>query len=204
MKGTTQGDVMTNRILSSHSTHEWHTLVSEAQHNAGVQLDEDLESYLVFMLMRYTDKPEMAASVLALDYLEGANTRGQLRQERMRDVGDQCLLYSGLFPERATRRRVRVSYYVNLGRSAYHTAADATQQTLSQLFIGLASRFVHIMDTLQAMRGISDHAPQLAPILAFELWQDTGSRQALTELSKATNARPLHYPRQPNDESETH
>ena len=174
---------MAKRILSSHSTHEWHTLVGDAQHNAGVQLNEELESYLVFMLMRYTDKPEMAASVLALDYLEGAHALGKVRQERMRDVGDQCLLYSGLFPERAERRQVKVSYYVNLGRSAYHTAADATQQTLSQLFTGLASQFVLIMDTLQAMRGIDSNGCQLAPIVAFELWQDTGSRQARKSLS---------------------
>ena len=174
---------MAKRILSSHSTHEWHTLVNDAQHNAGVQLNEELESYLVFMLMRYTDKPEMAASVLALDYLEGAEALGQVRRERMRDVGDQCLLYSGLFPERAEHRHVKVSYYVDLGRSAYHTAADATQQALSQLFTGLASQFVLIMDTLQAMRGINDNAPQLSPIIAFELWQDTGSQQARKSLS---------------------
>jgi len=174
---------MAKRILSSHSTHEWHTLVSDAQQNAGVQLNEELESYLVFMLMRYTDKPEMAASVLALDYLEGAEALGQVRHERMRDVGDQCLLYSGLFPERAEHRHVKVSYYVDLGRSAYHTAADATQQALSQLFTGLASQFVLIMDTLQAMRGINDNAPQLSPIIAFELWQDTGSQQARKSLS---------------------
>lgn len=174
---------MTTRILSSHPTHQWHDLVSEAQHNAGVQLDEELESYLVFMLMRYTDKPEMAASILALDYLEGSQILGQMRQDRMRDVGDQCLLYSGLFPERAEQRRVRVSYYVDLGRSAYHTAADAAQQTLSQLFSDLAGQFVHIMDTLQAMRGINSETPQLAPIMAFELWQDTGSKQAHSNLT---------------------
>lgn len=185
---------MAKRILSSHSTHEWHTLVSDAQHNAGVHLDEELESYLVFMLMRYTDKPEMAASVLALDYLEGAHAIGQVRQDRMRDVGDQCLLYSGLFPERAERRRVKISYYVDLGRSAYHTAADATHKAIGQLFIDLASQFVIIMDTLQAMRGINAEAPQLAPLVAFELWQDTGSRQARRALDEVTRAQPVIGP----------
>jgi len=169
---------MAKRILSSNPTNQWHSLVTEAQHAAGTQLNEDLESYLVFMLMRYTDKPEMAASVLALDYLEGSQTLGQVRQDRMRDVGDQCLLYSGLFPERAERRRVRVSYYVDLGRGAYHTAAEATQQAIGQLFIGLASQFVLIMDTLQAMRDINNGGQPLAPIMAFDLWQDTGSQRA--------------------------
>ena len=178
---------MTPRIVSRYSTHEWHNLVSEAQQTAGVQLNEELESYLVFMLMRYTDKPEMATSILALDYLNGANCLGQLRQDRMRDVGDQCLLYSGLFPERAERRRVRISYYVDLGRSAYQTAADAAQQALSELFIGLASQFVLVMDTLQAMRGINGEAQSLSPMLAFELWQDTGSRQAKKDLEQISD-----------------
>lgn len=175
---------MAQRILSSHSTHEWHMLVNEAQHSAGIQLNEELESYLVFLLMRYTDKPEMAASILALDYLNGVNAPGQLRQDKMRDVGDQCLLYSGLFPERAERRRVRISYYVDLGRSAYHNAASATQQAMGQLFSNLSSQFVIIMDTLQAMRGINGDSQQLAPILALELWQDTGSKQAKKILSE--------------------
>jgi len=177
---------MPKRILTSTSTDQWHTLVTEAQQASGIQLHEDLESYLVFLLMRYTDRPEMAASILAIDYLEGANSLGQVRQDRMRDVGDQCLLYSGLFPERAEKRRVRVSYYVDLGRSAYQTAADATQLALSQLFTALSNQFVLVMDTLQAMRGINVDTPQLAPILAFELWQDTGSQQALSSLTDGT------------------
>lgn len=178
---------MSKCILTSNATSQWHTLVTEAQQAAGTQLNEELESYLVFMLMRYTDRPEMAASVLALDYLNGADSTGQFRQDQMRDVGDQCLLYSGLFPERAERRRVRVSYYVDLGIGAYHTAADATQQTISQLFTALASQFVLIMDTLQAMRGINGEAAQLGPIMAFELWQDTDSQQARQTLAKLSD-----------------
>ena len=184
---------MPKRILTSNSTSQWHTLVTEAQQASGIHLDEELESYLVFLLMRYTDRPDMAASILAIDYLEGANSLGQIRQDRMRDVGDQCLLYSGLFPERAERRRVRVSYYVDLGRSAYQTAADAAQQALGQLFTTLANQFVMVMDTLQAMRGINDEAPQLTPILAFELWQDTGSQQAKQSLAELTDGILIHH-----------
>lgn len=182
---------MPKRILTSTCTNQWHSLVTEAQQASGIQLDEELESYLVFLLMRYTDRPEMAASVLAIDYLEGSHCLGQVRREKMRDVGDQCLLYSGLFPERAEKRRVRVSYYVDLGRSAYQTAADATQLALHQLFTALASQFVLVMDTLQAMRGINGEQAQLAPLLAYELWQDTGSEQARHALDIATNAQPI-------------
>ena len=43
------------------------------------------------------------------------------------------------------------------------------------------------MDTLQAMRGINNEAPQLTPLIAFELWQDTGSQQAKKMLSNISN-----------------
>ncbi|MDZ7803388.1 hypothetical protein [Thiohalophilus sp.] len=166
---------------------QWHTLISEAEQAVGVTLEPELESYLVFTLMRYLDRPEMAQRVLALDYLEAAHCQGREQQERLRDVGDQCLLYSGLFPRRAERRRVRVSYYVDLGRSAYHHlgccgTAHAT------LYAELARIFVIAMDILQAIRNLRQEQ-QLDPLGSLELWQDTGSavaRQALGDITDAT------------------
>jgi hypothetical protein len=181
---------MADLLVNAHSTAQWHSLVQEAQSHSGVSLDEDLESYLVFLLMRYTQKPELAAKILAIEYLRGATSMGTHRREQMRDVGDQCLLYSGLFPRRAERRRVRVSYYVDLGRSAYHDAAEAVPTKVSDMFFNLAESFVQMMDTLQAMRRVSKHSqPTLDPLNAVELWQDTrsqGARQVLADITDAT------------------
>lgn len=186
---------MAKLLVDRHATAQWHDLVKEAEAYNGVSLDEELESYLVFLLMRYTGKPELAAKVMALDYLHGAQTVGAERKERMRDVGDQCLLYSGLFPKRAEKRRVRVSYYVDLGRSAYQNVAEAAQAAMAEMFAHLAESFVSLMDTLQAMRNM--HCPanaELDPIRAFELWQDTGSHQARTILGRSTAATPILVP----------
>ncbi|MGD8577198.1 MAG: hypothetical protein PVG13_08910, partial [Thiohalophilus sp.] len=59
-------------MIDSDSTQlsQWHSLVSDAEQVAGVTLEPDLESYLVFTLMRYLSRPEMAQRILALDYLE--------------------------------------------------------------------------------------------------------------------------------------
>ena len=166
---------------------QWHTLVSEAEQAVGVTLEPELESYLVFTLMRYLNRPEMAQRVLALDYLEAAHCQGREQQERLRDVGDQCLRYSGLFPRRAERRRVRVSYYVDLGRSAYHPRGSSGIP-LSALYAELAQTFVLAMDILQAIRNLR-REQQLDPLGSLELWQDTGSavaRQALNDITDAT------------------
>lgn len=165
---------------------QWHTLVSEAEQAVGITLEPELESYLVFTLMRYLDRPEMAQRVLALDYLEAAHCQGREQQERLRDVGDQCLLYSGLFPRRAERRRVRISYYVDLGRSAYHHLGSCGTAHAT-LYAELARIFVIAMDILQAIRNLR-REQQLDPLGSLELWQDTGSNVARKSLKQVTDA----------------
>ncbi len=44
---------------------QWHALINEAQAMRSLQLAEDLESYVVFLLMRFTSRPEIASTILA-------------------------------------------------------------------------------------------------------------------------------------------
>ncbi len=169
----------------------WQALVAEAGSHVGVHLDEELESYLVFTLMRYLSRPDMAQRALALDFLQAFHEHATLRNESLRDVGDQCLLVSGLFPQRARRRRTRVGYYVDLGRSAYHNLAEGLTQ-LADLFERLARQFVNAMDVLQAMRLIGRDTPALDPLLAWDLWNETGSRSAKQALARHTDGQAIH------------
>ena len=76
----------------------WHRLVKEAEERLSCHLDEEKESYLVFLLMRYLTRADLARTVLALRFLEAIGSQGRLREDRLQNVGDQCLLYAGLFP----------------------------------------------------------------------------------------------------------
>lgn len=174
------------------ATAQWQQLVKEAEAQNHIQLDEELESYLVFLLMRYTEKPDIAGKVMALEYLRGMQVGGMQRQGQLRDVGDQCLLYCGLFPQRAERRRVRISYYVDLGRSAYHCVAGVSQKAMASMYAHLSERFIELMDTLQAMRSIHRREKEmLDPIRAFELLNDCGSQRARRILATTTRATPV-------------
>ena len=168
---------MSHLVLHPTSEAQWHALVTEAAHSVNCKLDEDMESYLVFLLMRFATRPEMAERVMALDYLESMQMTGDKRFDQLRDVGDQCLLYSGLFPARSLRKRVSVTYYVDLGRSAYQQLAEILQHSLAQLYGQIAHGFIHMMDVLHAMRDM-DQQNRLQPVLAWDLWQVTGSRYA--------------------------
>ncbi|MDH5572364.1 MAG: hypothetical protein OEY89_11400 [Gammaproteobacteria bacterium] len=172
---------------------QWQKLVNDAEELNGVRLDEELESYLVFTLMRFTQRPEMAARIMALDYLDAMLQAGSISHEQMRDVGDQCLLLAGLFPDRAQKRRVKVSYYVDLGRSAYRHLAESLVN-MTTLYRHLATQFIPAMDTLQAIRVLGDQQA-LDPMMAFDLWNDTGSTQAGARLALVTAGSPVRVGR---------
>lgn len=180
---------MKSLVLQPTDVAQWHALVSEAQAASQQNLDEALESYLVFMLMRFTGQADIARRVMALEFLEAQQESGH-RPNKLRDVGDQCLLFSGFFPQLAERRLVRVSYFVRIGRTAYDQLASLVDCQSDRLYARLAEAFVAIMDVLQAMRGLSGE-PVLQPLAAAELWAETGSRSAFRTLSGITGALPM-------------
>lgn len=143
------------RILTEDTqTALWQTLVLEAERRAGHDLDETLESYLVFVLMRHLRDQGLGREALALEYLHARNTPGSGGHERLRDTGDHCLLLAGLFPERARRRRVPVSYYIDLGRGAYRDLGDSLRASIAELYAQLAEAFENLVEVLLAARGI--------------------------------------------------
>ena len=175
-------------ILDSSELSSWHALVHEAEQDYGCQLDEAMQSYLVFTLMRFAKNQQLNSHALAIDYLNSHHLPDSLRSEQLRDIGDQCLLVSGLYPQSAEKRLVGATYYVDLGRSAYHHISTVTQQGIAELYQQLAESFILLMDLLQTIRQYS--APALQPVAAMELWQKTGSRAAYGQISR--NGTPIH------------
>lgn len=178
---------MAELILHPTSTAQWQAIVHEAECIASRHLKEDLQSYLVFMLMRFTRKPRLFEHIVSTEYLESLDLRGPAKHKQLREVGDHCLLFSGLFPQQASRRMVRLSYFVNMGRTAYDLASQHTPSKSSEVFADLAREFIDLMDVLQAMREMGRESPGLSPLEAFELWQETGSEQAKKILSQHSN-----------------
>ena len=162
---------------------QWHALVSKAEGESAIALNVELESYLVFLLMRFIDQPEIAKSILAMEFLQ--TVIGQPPSTQLQAVGDKCLLYSGLFAEQAERRHVQISYFVYLGQSAYATLAGHTFKLRAELYHSLSDSFVKLMDVLQTIRAMNN--PHfLMPLQAIELWKDTGSQYALKAAKKTT------------------
>lgn len=179
---------MTRLILDATATAAWQRLIHEAGAAGAPTLDEDRESYLVFLLMRYLRRPDMVRAIMAVEFLRGLRQSGRLRRDRLQAVGDQCLIFAGLFPEQAERRRVRLSYFVDLGRTAYSEVAEVDAVGLAELFHSIAEGFVAMADVLRAIRELPEGAATMGPLEAAERALAGDSALARERLAGVTDA----------------
>lgn len=132
----------------------WHELIAEAKQHCGHHFSQGLDHYLVLTLQAFIDKTDIASNVLALSYLENIDHESHHSLQSIRYIGDQCLLLSGLFPERALKRNVSLEYYIDLGKNSYLKIATASPylNVDNELFHALGIHFVGLMDVLHSLR----------------------------------------------------
>ena len=164
---------MKQLILHPTDISQWHALVNEAQATTRLILNENTESYLVFLLMRFSQGPKLIESIVALDFLESMRRPRPLQLQLMRDVGDKSLLFCGLFPGVAERRHVSLNYFFELGQSAYLTVGEMEEKESAGLYFQLSKQFAALQQILQAMRGeylqLNSFNFQLSPTGKFTL-----------------------------------
>jgi hypothetical protein len=144
----------------------WTDLVHEAEDGAATRLDEELESYLVFLLMAHTRDVQLHRNAVAIDFLLAHAASGTRRKQELRDVGDRCLLLAGLYPEQAARRLVNVGYFLDLGSRAYHELANALNASIAELYSHLAEAFARLVRVLMELRR---RTRDIAPLLLHEV-----------------------------------
>jgi hypothetical protein len=173
---------------------QWQALVKDAESTSHLTLDVELESYLVFLLGRFNQRPDIANSVLATEFLSSLQKNPSKQRDCLREVGDKCLLFAGFFPEQAEKRCVKIKYFIDLGRTAYVQLASLSKAQSASLYHALSGGFVNLMEILHAIRGLSDPMNELTPLQAIELWTDVKSQHALAVLRRRTASVILHEP----------
>jgi hypothetical protein len=144
---------MKSLILHPTDISQWYALVNEAQASTQLALNENTESYLVFLLQRFSQTPQLIESIIALDFLESMSIVGSRQIEQLKLVGDKSLLLCGLFPGIATRRNVTLEYYTDMGQAAYLSISELQKKPTSDLYLELSKHFLNMQTILQAMRG---------------------------------------------------
>jgi hypothetical protein len=156
-------------------TATWVEFVRTGESRAACTLGEELESFLVFTLMRFMQRTDLFSVVLALEFLSASTEYTRRKKgQALSEVGDISLILAGLFPERARKLGVSASYFPEMGRMAFGELADFfgknKLRSLEGLYRKVGDGFPSMMDVLLAAR-----EKKLDQHIAEELFQKTDS-----------------------------
>lgn len=140
-------------VVEPGSDEQWFALIRSAHERSGHHFDDKIENYLMITVKKFLTDNQLVDHSIAMRLLTGLND-DQRNPNLLREVGDECLVISGLFPERAYKRNVSLTYYIHSGQQAYN--AFATHQHThchdTELFLTLSEHFVGLLDVLHWVR----------------------------------------------------
>jgi hypothetical protein len=178
----------------------FHDEVDAATDATGSEVSEEGVFYLTNLLVEQTRSPSTGSpDTLAELHIRAAHAPRMAQIRDYRTLGDRALYVAGFFPESLSRKSVRSSYYVDMGRSAYDRLARMLGQApaigegghkgLGEIFAELSDSFRTCIDVLRevhdAMQARNDQAPTEAELLAlYEGWLSSGNQRALRTLQR--------------------
>jgi hypothetical protein len=168
----------------------WRGLLTQAQQSMGAFLPEAVEEYVVRLLYRMLGSAHAELSLRSADFARQMLNAGAASAHSLAAVGDQSLLFAGLFPDHAIRQRIPLSYFVQMGQHAYREHASTVPEPDRGLFHALGERFVPTLDVLLNIREQNHGGPCLDGLSAFQLWSEAGSSHGWHTLRQITSALP--------------
>ena len=144
-------------ISGSQPMDYWHSIIKEAQANSHIQLNDEIEHYIIITLNNYLTQTDLGSNNLAITFLENVQNPDP---DKLRKIGDQCLIISGLFPEFTYKKNVSLVYFIDIGKEAYFKISTLDNKniqsklyyTLSQDFMGLVDVIYHIKPKLPIIK----------------------------------------------------
>jgi hypothetical protein len=174
----------------------FHERISKAAHQLKVQLDHDVEFYLVNLLTEFINPSQLNESFetdilstplvhLLQKILESPENKQPIMYRRL---GDTSLYIAGYFQDYFNGKAFDISYFMMMGASAYQHAATmlkstsrGTQQT--QTLNAIAHNFVQVVDVVAQASDLPGLSPKDTDILhIYDRWNKCGSERLRTIL----------------------
>ena len=100
---------------------ESYQLIKEAEQSLTINLEHNVEAYLVHLFAHFLDKPNVNIEPLGVKLMASATLPASQRKEVLKAVGDECLLINAM--EWNKRRWPSSNYYADIGCAAYTSRA---------------------------------------------------------------------------------
>lgn len=177
---------MGNKSLLLEPTDFFASAVDEALKNRRVTSSPLAYEYLVKLLTHYittenlfdetSESGRRTRSTLAELYLKAMNAEPANRIELLKKLGDTSLYISGFFGESLNRKIIDISYYVNMGETAFHSLSiSVSEEAYCSLYREFSKQFVQYMDVLSHISKQGLSCPNSNLLKLYENYQKTGS-----------------------------
>ena len=173
----------------------WRALLTEAQHVARVYLAPEVEDYLLRLLYQAVGQAGDTIETDPQAFVERMARWRATAPHELLAVGDESLIFAGLFPEQAIREGIPITYFVQVGVNAYREFAATQREAAAGItYTTLANQFVDLLDVLHTLRELQQDTPCIDPLNAYQLWHEVGSSHAWQVLRQFTSASPSLHP----------
>jgi hypothetical protein len=126
--------------MKTEYTNAFYEVVRETKETHGYELPVELESYVVFLLANYIDRPDFLPEK---SFAEAYLVLERPYKHSAKELGDTCLFVTGVFPTYGTRNGLNIKYYSNIGKSSYSMASEYLN---IDLFENLSTHFDVLRD----------------------------------------------------------
>lgn len=134
-------------------------LVTEACESRSLTTFPQATDYLVDLMLFYMDTKNLydeentngkkSRSTLAEMLLKAGNAQRNEKIELLKKLGDSALYISGFFGPSLQRKVVNISYYKDMGETAYGSLASCVQEDLtSRIYREFSEKFIDFVDVL--------------------------------------------------------
>lgn len=115
----------------------------ESEGKTQVYLDQDLESYLVFMMARTFVDTKIPPDIIALEFMN-AKTKGDYQR-----IGDSCLFIDAWDVRKS--KLVSYDYYEKMGQIAY-SSASLKEKPIDELLENVSRNFNFLSKVLRGLK----------------------------------------------------
>lgn len=124
-------------------------VIVEAEFKASVNLEHEVEAFVVHTFAKYMEKPNIPTDAIAIKMLTAVNETGEIKKNHLQEIAEECLLIDGL--ELNSRRWPSRSYFSDMGKLALEHRAWIDRPP--ELFYEkLASQFNMISNVLHKVK----------------------------------------------------
>lgn len=175
----------------------FHESIADSVSSQNVNVCDETIVYVTRLLTQYArseqlfeyDEDGVQMKPLAVLYCNAASAQDdKLRRDYLKKLGDLALFVSGWFSRNLERRRVGVSYYVQMGESAYDWLSECGDdgsvrgRVFSRIFQDLAVHFSELRNVISEIHMSVDVRSDSDLLGLYELWLQSRSSRAAERL----------------------